>query len=57
MNENLSSQIILIGPEGDFTKEEVDLAIQHHFTAVTLGDTRLRSETAGVVAASLLCLV
>ncbi len=54
VNENLSSQIILLGPEGDFTKEEVDLAIQHHFMAVTLGDTRLRSETAGVVAAALL---
>lgn len=56
VNENLSSQIILIGPEGDFTNEEIDLALQHHFIAVSLGETRLRSETAGIVAATLLCL-
>jgi 16S rRNA (uracil1498-N3)-methyltransferase len=57
INENLSSQIILIGPEGDFTREEVDLALQHHFIAVTLGETRLRAETAGIAAATLLRLV
>ena len=54
VNEALSSQIILIGPEGDFTAEEVQLAIQNHFDAVSLGDTRLRAETAGVVAAVIL---
>ena len=47
--------IILIGPEGDFTKEEINLALQNNFTPVSLGNTRLRSETAGVVAAALLC--
>ncbi|MFN5421936.1 MAG: RsmE family RNA methyltransferase [bacterium] len=46
--------IVLIGPEGDFTVAEVELALQHQFCAVTLGNTRLRSETAGVVAAALL---
>ena len=46
--------ITLIGPEGDFTAAEVELALKHQFNAVTLGDTRLRSETAGVVAAVLL---
>jgi 16S rRNA (uracil1498-N3)-methyltransferase len=54
VNESLPSQIILIGPEGDFTSEEVQLAIQNHFTTVSLGETRLRAETAGVVAATLL---
>ncbi len=54
VNETLPSQIILIGPEGDFTAEEVQLAIQNHFDAVSLGDTRLRAETAGVVAAAIL---
>ena len=54
VNESLPSQIILIGPEGDFTPEEVKLAIQNHFDAVSLGDTRLRAETAGIVAATLL---
>ena len=54
VNESLPSQIILIGPEGDFTTEEVELAIHNHFDAVSLGDTRLRAETAGVVAATIL---
>ncbi|MEO7308336.1 MAG: 16S rRNA (uracil(1498)-N(3))-methyltransferase [Ferruginibacter sp.] len=55
-NESLSSKIILIGPEGDFIPEEIDLALKHHFSAVSLGETRLRTETAGVVASTLLRL-
>ena len=54
VNESLPSQIILIGPEGDFTEEEINLALAHHFDAVALGDTRLRAETAGMVAATIL---
>ncbi len=53
-NEALSSKIILIGPEGDFTPGEIDLGLQNNFNAVALGDTRLRTETAGIVAAVLL---
>jgi len=53
---NAASQIILIGPEGDFSKSEISLALQHHFLPVTLGDTRLRTETAGIVAATILML-
>ena len=53
-NEVLSSKIILIGPEGDFTADEVELALQNNFSAVALGQTRLRTETAGIVAAALL---
>ncbi len=49
-----SDRLILIGPEGDFTKKEIDLAISNRFTPVSLGDTRLRTETAGIVAAALL---
>ena len=49
--------LVLIGPEGDFTNEEVDIALRHHFVPVSLGDTRLRTETAGIVAATLLRLV
>jgi 16S rRNA (uracil1498-N3)-methyltransferase len=45
---------ILIGPEGDFTKEEIEEALQENYQPVSLGETRLRSETAGVVAAALL---
>jgi 16S rRNA (uracil1498-N3)-methyltransferase len=46
--------MILIGPEGDFTKNEIELALQNNFTPVSLGDTRLRTETAGIVAVTLL---
>ena len=42
------STCILIGPEGDFTREEVDLAGQNNFEALSLGENRLRSETAGL---------
>lgn len=51
-----SSVQILIGPEGDFTKEEIALAINNNFAPVTLGENRLRTETAGVVAATVLCI-
>ena len=51
-----SLSVILIGPEGDFTKEEVTAAIQNNFIPVSLGETRLRSETAAVVAATLMRL-
>lgn len=46
--------LICIGPEGDFTMNEIELALKNDFIPVTLGDTRLRTETAGVVAATLL---
>ncbi len=41
---------ILIGPEGDFSHEEVELAKQNGFQGISLGNARLRTETAGVVA-------
>ena len=47
---------ILIGPEGDFTSEEVRMAIAAGFSPVSLGANRLRTETAGIVAATLLCI-
>ncbi|MEP6845941.1 MAG: RsmE family RNA methyltransferase [Panacibacter sp.] len=46
--------IILIGPEGDFSPEEIQLAQQKNYIPVSLGTTRLRTETAGIVAATLL---
>jgi 16S rRNA (uracil1498-N3)-methyltransferase len=46
--------LVLIGPEGDFTPGEISLALQNHFHPVSLGQTRLRTETAGMVAATLL---
>jgi 16S rRNA (uracil1498-N3)-methyltransferase len=50
----LNHSTILIGPEGDFTRQEIELALQNRFAPVRLGETRLRTETAGIVAATLL---
>ena len=41
---------ILIGPEGDFSVKEIEQALQNKFIPVTLGETRLRTETAAIVA-------
>jgi 16S rRNA (uracil1498-N3)-methyltransferase len=51
-----ASQLILIGPEGDFTKNEIEMALGNGFLPVTMGETRLRTETAGVVASTLMCI-
>jgi len=45
-----SNILILIGPEGDFSAKEVALAVEHGFIPITLGETRLRTETAAIVA-------
>ena len=42
--------LILIGPEGDFSPEEITFALQNGFKPITLGDQRLRTETAAVAA-------
>jgi len=42
--------LVLIGPEGDFTPEEVDLALSKGFKPLTLGENRLRTETAALAA-------
>ena len=44
---------VLIGPEGDFTQQEIDLAKANGFEMVTLGNARLRTETAALVATTL----
>jgi len=48
--EENASTIILIGPEGDFTPEEINAAMQNNFIPVSLGNKRLRTETAGLYA-------
>lgn len=50
-----SNYPILIGPEGDFSREEVDAALQLGYDVVSLGTNRLRTETAGLYAC-MLCL-
>ncbi len=42
--------VVLIGPEGDFSEEEVKAAIERGFTPISLGKSRLRTETAALVA-------
>ena len=50
----ISQSLILIGPEGDFTDKEVQFALSKNFLPVALGNTRLRTETAGIAAAAIL---
>lgn len=45
-----TNTLILIGPEGDFSEEEIAKSIEHGFTPISLGDSRLRTETAALVA-------
>ncbi len=53
-NENI---LILIGPEGDFSPEEINFALENGFRPVTLGTQRLRTETAAVTAAVMAAVV
>lgn len=47
---------VLIGPEGDFSIDEVKLAMEHGYKSVTLGRSRLRTETAALVAVHMMQL-
>jgi len=49
--------LIMIGPEGDFNPLEIELALAKGFVPVSLGESRLRTETAGVVAAQTVALL
>jgi 16S rRNA (uracil1498-N3)-methyltransferase len=50
------SSLVLIGPEGDFMPEEVEMAFAKGFQGVSLGQHRLRTETAGIVACQIVNL-
>jgi len=52
-----SDVLVLIGPEGDFSEEEVQKAVTLGFIPVSLGESRLRTETAGVVACHTVALL
>lgn len=56
LNQAFKSEnsIVVIGPEGDFTKEEIEMFEINGYASISLGKTRLRTETAGLVAAVLL---
>ena len=49
--------LILIGPEGDFSPEEIEMARANGFHTVSLGDSRLRTETAAIVACNTVALL
>ena len=49
--------LILIGPEGDFTEEEIKLATDKKFEALDLGEARLRTETAAIKACALVAFI
>ena len=48
---------VLIGPEGDFSPNEIELALQHQFKPLSLGLNRLRTETAGIVICQSISLI
>ena len=55
-SNSLESQVIVIGPEGDFTSEEIELAKANNYKMISLGNNRLRTETACISAVTLMKL-
>lgn len=51
-----TESLILIGPEGDFTEKEAETALKHGFKAISLGKSRLRTETAALAACHIINL-
>jgi len=54
---NVESSYVLIGPEGDFSQEEIECAVDNNVSSISLGDNRLRTETAGVAVCHLINLI
>lgn len=52
-----TNTLVLIGPEGDFSQKEIDFALKHGFSAVSLGKNRLRTETAAIVSCHTINLI
>ena len=52
--KNNNRKCIFIGPEGDFTNNEVSYALKNNFIEVSLGESRLRTETSGIVSTTIL---
>ena len=55
-SNSLESQVVVIGPEGDFTFEEIELAKTNNYKMISLGNNRLRTETACIAAVTLMKL-
>ena len=56
ISNSLESQVIVIGPEGDFTSEEIELSKANNYKMISLGNNRLRTETACIAAVTLMKL-
>ena len=56
LSNPMKSQLIVVGPEGDFTLEELKLADENNFKMISLGQNRLRTETACIVGISIMKL-
>lgn len=56
INDN-TDVTVLIGPEGDFSVEEVELAMKNGYKPITLGKSRLRTETAGLAAVMMMNII
>lgn len=54
---NSEKIIILIGPEGDFSTKEIELALQKNYIPISLGESRLRTETAALAAVHTVSLI
>ena len=52
-DSNVNEAVVLVGPEGDFSHEEVAQALTKGFLSVSLGNSRLRTETAGLMAVTM----
>jgi 16S rRNA (uracil1498-N3)-methyltransferase len=52
-----ANSLILIGPEGDFSSKEIELATKQGFSTVSLGESRLRTETAAIVSCHTINLI
>ena len=50
IKSRFSASVILIGPEGDFSPEEIKNAVNQNYKPISLGNSRFRTETAGIVA-------
>jgi 16S rRNA (uracil1498-N3)-methyltransferase len=56
LTKPFSKALLLIGPEGDFSEKEILDAKENGFKAISLGNTRLRTETAALAGAVVLCM-
>ncbi len=55
--KNIQNITVLIGPEGDFSFKEIDIALQHQYIPLSLGKSRLRTETAGIVVCNTVSII